>query len=434
MAQKVKLTNTSVLGLTSPAGQETSAIYWDAELTGFGVRVSPKGKAVFFVQYRDKLGKQAKQSIGEVGIVKADKARDEARTALSRVQLGGNPQRELQAKRQGDKVIDLIEAYLKPAKARLKPRSYAEAERALMKAAKPLHHHKAESVKRREVTDLLGKIAATSGPFAANRTRANLSAMWTWALKAGRVEGANPVAFTNVAAREVARDRVLTDDEIALIWCCTDTGHDHDRIVRLLMLTAARREEVGAMQWSEVGQSTDTPSATWTLPAERAKNGLSHEVHLTPLAVEQLPKAREGRPAVFGRADGQATGFSGWSKCKASLDARMQAKLLKDGGVALGPWRLHDLRRTFSTWANENGVEPHVVEAVLNHVSGVARRGVAGVYNRATYRTQKAAALSAWEVHIRRLASLPVADDNVRPMLRTARTSRSQRRARLPFR
>jgi integrase len=415
MTERVKLTSARVGALRCAPGQTTPTVYWDADLKGFGLRVSPQGKAVYFAQYRDKLGKQAKQSLGEVGTVRAEQARDAARTILSKVQLGGNPQRELQEQRQGDRVVDLVGVYLAAAKGRLRPRSYLEVERALTKAAKPLHHLKAETVTRREIAALIDKLAAESGPFAANRTRANLSAMWTWALRGGRVDSANPVAFTNVATREVARDRVLGDDELALIWRSTDGGHDHDRIVRLLMLTAARRDEVGAMQWPEIADVTGGGSALWTLPSERAKNGLVHEVHLSPLAIEQMPDRRGDRAGVFGRAEGQATGFSGWSKCKARLDARMRA-VGHEQGRAFTTWRLHDLRRTFSTWANENDVEPHVVEAVLNHVSGVARRGVAGVYNKAQYRTQKAAALAAWEAHLRLVCGLGATASNVTPM------------------
>ena len=129
---------------------------------------------------------------------------------------------------------------------------------------------------------------------------------------------------------------------------------------------------------------------------------------LGALALAQMPEERESNPFVLGRAE---TAFSGWSQSKARLDRRMLKALRDDfkqchgreptaGEVALRHWTLHDFRRTFSTWANEVGFEPHVVEAVLNHVSGAAKRGVAGVYNRATYRAQKATMLTAWEQHI----------------------------------
>ena len=200
---------------------------------------------------------------------------------------------------------------------------------------------------------------------------------------------------------------MLTDDELRLIWKCTAGGHDHDRIVRLLMLTGARRDEIGAMEWPEV--STPCPGQTlWTLPPARTKNTTGQELPLGPLAVTQLPAARERNSYVFGAAK---TPFSGWSKCKARLNARMVVAKIAAFKAAYGrepnpseakldDWRLHDLRRTFATWASNAGHPPHIVEAVLNHVSGSAKRGVAGVYNKASYRQPKGDVLKAWAAHI----------------------------------
>lgn len=147
MATKLKLTQSAVLNLKCPPGAP-NAVYWDAELKGFGVRVSPFGKAVFFLQYRDKVGKQAKPTLGVVGAMKAEAARERAKSMLSEVQLGGNPQQALKAKREADRVLDLVEAYLPKAKLKLRPRSYLEVERALRKHAKPLHQAKADAVTR----------------------------------------------------------------------------------------------------------------------------------------------------------------------------------------------------------------------------------------------------------------------------------------------
>ena len=112
------------------------------------------------------------------------------------------------------------------------------------------------------------------------------------------------------------------------------------------------------------------------------KRGGAHEVPLSGLALAQLPPRRDGMDSVFGKRDGP---FSGWSKCKDRLDQRL----------SIAPWGLHDLRRTVSTRLHEAGVEPHIVEALLGHVGG-HRAGVAGSYNRATYRRQKREALERW--------------------------------------
>jgi integrase len=422
MPERVKISANALPDLVCPPDKPDQT-FWDTELKGFGVRAYPTGRRVWIAQYRDKAGKQGKVTLGDVQKLKPDQARVQAKKVLANVQLGGNPGVELQARRDADRLIDLINAYLPKAKAKLKPRSYVEVERALLRSAKALHHSKADAITQRQIADLVERIAVgdparsvAARPVWANRVRAHLSALWTWAMRAGRVSQANPVARTALAAKEQPRDRVLSDDEIALIWRCTGTGHDYDRIVRLLLLTAARRDEVGSMAPGEV-QECAGGGRLWTLPAARSKNHLPHEVQLGPLALEQLPPFRDNYPFVFGSSAAPKTGFAGWSKSKERLDERIRAALAKDfedqhgrppreGEAQLTKWRLHDLRRTFSTWANDNEIEPHVVEAVLNHVSGAARRGVAGTYNRATYRDAKRAALAKWERRVRDICHL----------------------------
>lgn len=144
------------------------------------------------------------------------------------------------------------------------------------------------------------------------------------------------------------------------------------------------------MTWDEV----DLASATWRIGGNRTKNARTHDVPLASQAVGILRtvERRDGRALVFGSRNGP---FSGWSKAKASLDARMSAAL----GHAPPPWRLHDIRRTVATRLADLGVLPHVIEAVLNHVSG-HKAGVAGVYNRSTYAGEKRAALDLWASHV----------------------------------
>jgi integrase len=174
-------------------------------------------------------------------------------------------------------------------------------------------------------------------------------------------------------AGEVSREHVITDDELAKIRsACRDD--DYGRIVRLLILMGRRRDEVGDMTWPEL----DLNRGLWTIPRERTKNGLPHEVPLSDAALEilwSIPR-REGRKFVFGEGQG---GFSGWSKSKARLDAR----IAKTRAV-VRPWRLRDLRRTVATRLGELGILPHVVEAILNHVSG-HKAGVAGIYNMSAF-------------------------------------------------
>ena len=233
----------------------------------------------------------------------------------------------------------------------MKGRSYEELQRHLETHAKPVHGRRAGQVTQRDVVELLQGLAARA-PVASNRVRASLSAMFAWGMKAGLVP-ANPVAATFRPAEERARERVLTVGELALIWSCTAGGADYDRIVRLLLLTGARREEIAGMGQRELDRRGDG-SATWVLPSERSKNHLPHELVLPAMAAALLPEPRDGedgslRELVFGEGKGP---FSGWSRCKERLDARI-AKA--NDGKAIPPWVLHDLRRTFVTRLNDLG-------------------------------------------------------------------------------
>lgn len=234
----------------------------------------------------------------------------------------------------------------------------------------------------------LARIADDNGGYAANRARVALSALYAWAIAEGLSDG-NPVVGTRKAVEEVVRDRVLTGEELGAIWRHAGDG-DYGTIVRLLILTGQRREEVSAMTWDEV----DLEAATWRIGGDRTKNARTHEVPLASQAVQTLRtvQRRDARALVFGSRDGP---FSGWSKAKASLDGRMSAAL----GCPPPLWRTHDIRRTVATRLADLGVLPHVIEAILNHISG-HKAGVAGVYNRASYAAEKRAALTLWGDHL----------------------------------
>jgi integrase len=221
--------------------------------------------------------------------------------------------------------------------------------------------------------------------------------MFTWAMRQGYVD-VNPVVATGKAIEETSRTRVLSQLEISEVWNAT---HDDDngRIVRLLLLTGQRRNEVGDMRWSEI----DRAAKTWRLPANRTKNGLPLDVPLSSaaLAVIETVPIREGRDLLFGE---KAGAFRGWSKSKTSLDKRItEARVWFSGeqAASLEPWRIHDIRRTVVTHMNEHlGVLPHVVEAVVNHITGPSKMGVAGTYNRAVYAAEKRQALDRWAEYV----------------------------------
>ena len=276
-------------------------------------------------------------------------------------------------------------AFLVYKKGALKPRSYEEYERHLVIHAQRLHGLQITAIDRRSVAALFTELAASSGPNLANSVRASLSAFFGWAMREGLAD-ANPIIGTNKAITKGDRDRVLTDDELGQIW--NGLGDDaYGDIVRLLALTGQRRDEIGSLRWSEV----NLDKALISLPAERTKNSRPHDIPLSPAAVSILKARPHFAELVFTSG---ANGFLGWSNYKLTLDARIARK------GAVSPWRLHDLRRTVSTrMHDELGIAPHIVEAVLNHVSG-HRAGVAGVYNRAAYAKEKAVALARWAEHL----------------------------------
>lgn len=282
----------------------------------------------------------------------------------------------------------ILPAYLGRQRGHLRPRSYIECERHLLKNCKPLLGLPLAKIDRRTVAARISDIANTRGAVSANRARAALSAFFSWTMREGLLDS-NPVIGTN-RQPEKSRSRVLSDDELkAILRACG--SDDLGTIVRLLMATGQRADEIGALRWDEVFDDRIV------LPPPRTKNNREHVVPLVP-AVAILIKNRPRRnDFVFGRR--QDRPFRGWSQAKNALDQRINAT-----GHKLEPWVIHDLRRTMATRMAEFGTAPHIIEAVLNHVSG-HKAGVAGVYNRASYEPQKRIALARWAEHVEALVS-----------------------------
>jgi integrase len=193
---------------------------------------------------------------------------------------------------------------------------------------------------------------------------------------------ANVVNGTNnPGAGLPSRDRVLSGDEIKVIWdACGDD--DPGRIVKLLILTACRRDEIARLSWSEV----DLDRGVITISATRSKNRKAHVVPLSAPALDLLRAMPRGTDFVFSGEHG----FTGWSNATKALRARMAKPV---------SFVLHDVRRSAATGMADLGVQPHIIEAVLNHSSG-SKAGVAGIYNRSQYATEKATALARWAEHV----------------------------------
>ena len=353
---------------------------WDQSCVGFGARRQTDDRGTFYyVRYRFQ-GKQMVRSIGRHGHLTPETARARAKQLLGTVALGTDPfAQSLSAEAFGAEV----ERYLARKKSSVKPRSYTEVSRHLTKQCAPLARLKLTEIDRRTVAMLLAEIETNSGVVARNRVRASLSAFFRFAIAEGLVE-TNPVTGTIIADEGGSRERVLTRDEIVKLWRCLGEDRYSD-IVRLLLLTGQRRAEIGRLRWGEV----DFAKGMVTLPPERVKNSREHCLPLSrqALAIIERQPRRNSTDYVFGK-------YSEWSRPKVALDQRL--------GIA--PWRIHDLRRTAATYMGELGVQPHHIEAVLNHYSG-HRSGVAGVYQRAKYSDEMRVALQRWADYINKITA-----------------------------
>jgi integrase len=383
----MKLTAQTIAKLELAAGK-IDFVFFDDDLQGLGLRLRKGSKGISYTwifQY-SRNGNAKRMRVGEYPTLSPQAARDIARPWYGAVCQGRDPASEkAQAQIDHDSVGQIVTLYLADKKDDLRQRTFIEAERYLTDYAKRLHATPLRNVTRADIAALLDRITADHGKATANRVRSNLSSLFIWAQRKGKAES-NPVAFTE-KHKEEKRDRTLTDDELAAIWNAAGDG-DYGTIVKLLMLTGQRRDEIGGLCWSEIAGSQIN------LPPNRTKNGKAHFVPLSEAALALLPK-RTDRDHVFGRGDG-ADGFAGWSAAKAALDKRL--------GDTVAPWRLHDLRHAMSTGMHEKGVAPHIVEAIINHISG-HKAGVAGRYNHANYSAERKAALDMWAAHVMSLVT-----------------------------
>jgi integrase len=393
----VKLNATATRTLQLPRGVKDKT-FWDDDLAGFGLRLRAGGSRKWLVQYAVR-GDTRRLTLGSTATLAAHEARAQAQAALAQVKLGKDPARDKLAQQEAaaDTFGKLLPRFLERQRLKLKPRSFEETNRHLVQHADSLHRLPITALDRRAIAALLSELADNNGPGAANRVRASLSAFCTWLARDGYLDS-NPVAFTNRAVEQGARGRVLSDAEVARIWRALRSDQ-YAAIVKLLVLSGARRDEIGGLRWSEV----NLDAAMITLPPARTKNRREHLIPLSPPALEVLTAQphrikADGRPRdlIFGRGQ---FGFRDWSGSKADLDAR-----IAEAGEPF-EWVLHDFRRSLSTALHEQfAVPPHVVEALLGHVSG-HKAGVAGTYNRASYIDERRRALERWGEHLITLIS-----------------------------
>jgi integrase len=333
---------------------------WDDRVIGLGARRQRKS-IFFYLRYRHGR-RQIMHSIGRFGSPwTVDAARSEALRLLGIVATGIDPCAQALS---GEGFVTAINRYLERKRGALKPRSFEDIERYLRKSAAPLHSLRLEDVDRRKVAALLGQIETNSGPVSRNRARSALSSFFSWCVSEGLLD-VNPVTGTAKAAQNGSRERVLTQDELRQLWrTLPEINEGFADIIRLLLLTGARRNEIGLLVWNEV----DFTRKMIVLGPERTKNRKTFELPLSRQALEILQRQHRRNSTEFVFSD---KGYQDWDRAKQRLDRRL--------GIA--EWHLHDCRRSAATYMGELGILPHIIEAVLNHVSG-HKAGVAGIYNR----------------------------------------------------
>lgn len=394
---KRKLTTAAVEKIRPPATGRLEI--FDTLMPGFALRVTDKGRKSWSVMFR-LHGKLCRMTLGTYPVLKLAGAREAARDALKAVQAGRDPRGERAAKaaRKADTVKTVVADFIEK-HAKRHTRSWAESERIfehdVLPAVtgvdtRPWGDRPIGEIGQRDVIELLD--GYEDRPYMGNRVLAAVRKLFNWSASRGIVEAVP--AFNGLAAPEQHRDRPLTDAEIRNVWKAAHR-YPFGAVVRLLLLTGQRRAEVGGMRWSEV----DLDAKVWTIPPERAKNGVRHEVPLSPAAIELLEgvprhKATEKipDPTVFSTTSG-AKPVSGFSKAKTEID-KAAGFLDEEGKPVEGarPWRLHDLRHTVGTGLQVLRIPADTIGAILNH----KKVGITQRYLHHDYAEEKRAALDAW--------------------------------------
>jgi len=353
---KVAFSDAGLRSLASPAKGQAS--YWDEKLPSFGLRVSQGGSKTFILKRQNSF-----ITIGRFGVLTLAEARTEAKRLLAEFTLG-------KVRPQSITYQQAVELFLDEKIKARRSRTVADYKRLLNRfnfkgqLADLTHQELQRRLKR----------FTSQGEY--NHLLVALKILCNWAIKRRYIEH-NPTLGLSTHQRPT-RARVLSNEELKAIWDACDGTYGF--IVKLLILTGQRRGEIAALHWEWI----DEEARTISFPASITKNGRPHTIPFGPMAYAVLDGL--GSDKLIFLARGKNTPFNGWSKAKTQLDTQSGAN----------DWTLHDLRRTFATRLAEMAVAPHIIERLLNHISGTVS-GVAAVYNRASYMEEMKAATQLWE-------------------------------------
>ena len=416
---RIKLTTAAIENF-QPSG-EVAIEKPDGNVIGLRLVIQPSGHKSWAIRYRHE-GRNKKLTLGPWPRIGLQQARELAAKALRKIAEGEDPagERKETRRRQLAKVdtADLVAAvfgeYRERHLATLRRSTRREIQRLFEKRLLPTWGSRRMSeITKRDVLAALDDMVASGAPVSANRMLAALTAFFNWSISRD-ILSLSPCSGVKRPTPQRARDRVLSDDELRWLWqACETIGWPFGPMTRLLILTGARREEVRGLRDREL----KTNDRLWTLPGERAKNSVQHDVHLTDAAIailESVPRVPNETDYVF-TTNGR-TGPSGFSRAKDRLDAEMlRLARAEDPKTVIEPWVFHDLRRTMASGMAKVGVRLEVIEKCLNHISG-SFGGIVGIYQRHNFAAEKRAAFDSWDRHVESVVTKR--PGNVVPLLR----------------
>jgi integrase len=381
---RLKLTKSVIDALPIPA---KDIVYWDTALPGFGLKVTPKGRKVFIVLYRTAGAgsRLRKYTIGPYGRVTLHQGRTAAQRVFAARLDGRDPAAEKRLAHRRiltDSVEALVETFIRDHVS--KKRSGREISRILRREViASLGSRSVHELTKRDIVDLVTAVSDRGAPKAANKLLKVLKTFLRWCVGRAIIE-ISPAEGVPAPSRDVARDRVLTDDELArVILTAREIGVAFGGIIELLALAGQRRQEVARL----TGDELDLANRVWTIPASRTKNGKPHFVHLSNQVLSVLMRMPRLGRFIFSNSGTKP--FQAFSAAKRQLDAL--------SGVS--GWRLHDLRRTCVSGMARLGIPPHVADKILNHQAGTIS-GVAAVYQRHEFLAERKHALDLWGDHV----------------------------------
>lgn len=389
-ASKQKLTKTLIDGL-QPQADGKAKIYWDTEVTNFGVKVLPSGAKKYLVRFRPK-GHTSRAiqtyTIGNYDELTLAQARDKARDVRTdaRQQKHTGQLEKAEARKAAKSVVsDLISAFLTERGTQNK--SIKETIRIMTYDVLPaIGKRSVHELTKHDILSVIEKVFKRGSPIMANRTLATVRSFLNWCVNRGILEH-SPAYGIKAFAKETPRDRTLNEEEIkAVLLAAREMTYPFGPIVELLFYTGQRRGEVAGIRWDEI----DFKARLWKLPKERTKNKRPHTIHLCDSAIELLEKQslimrEDGLESPFVFTKTGKTASSGFSKSKLEID-----KLSR-----VPNWSWHDIRRTVATEMSKLGIPIHVVEAILNHKSGTVS-GIVAVYQQNQFDEERQQAMTRW--------------------------------------